>query len=99
MLVSISCLSFNALQVKKLQEQLNLLSNQLDQQRQAAAAASKAAASAQAAAAAAQAESSSHAARVGEVEGEMAQLLAVVEAQKAASAAKMRQLACLLQDL
>jgi leucine-rich repeat/coiled-coil domain-containing protein 1 len=85
--------------VKELQEQLSLLSNQLDQQRQAAAAASKAAATAQAAAAAAQAEASSHVARVGEVEGEMAQLLAVVEAQKAASAAKMRQLACLLQDL
>lgn len=86
-------------QVKELQEQLGVLSSQLDQQRQAAAAASKAAASAQAAAAAAQAEASSHAARVSEVEGEMTQLLAVVEAQKAASAAKMRQLACLLQEM
>jgi leucine-rich repeat/coiled-coil domain-containing protein 1 len=87
------------LQVKELQEQLTLLSSQLEQQRQTAAAAFKAAAKAQAAAAAAKAEANSHAARVSEVEGEMAQLLAVVEAQKAASAAKMRQLACLLQEM
>jgi hypothetical protein len=36
---------------------------------------------------------------VAEVEKEMGQLLVVVEAQKAASAMKMRQLASLLQDM
>lgn len=87
------------LQVHEQDAQLSSLKHQLEQQRQAAAQSTKAAAAAQAAAAAAEAEAAAQAGRVSEVEHEMAQLLAAVEAQKEAAANKMRQLASLLQDM
>lgn len=90
---------FLSLQVVELQAQLSAAKEQLDHQRQTAAQAIKRAAAAEAAASAAEADAGVQAARVAEVEKEMGQLLAVVEAQKAASAMKMRQVASLLQDL
>lgn len=87
------------LQAVELKAQIAAAKEQLEQQRQAAAQAVKRAAAAEAAAAAAEADASTQAARAVEVEKEMGQLLAVVEAQKAASAMKMRQLASLLQDM
>lgn len=86
-------------QVVELRAQLSAAKEQLEHQRQTAAQAVKRAATAEAAASAAQADASTQAARVAEVESEMGQLLAVVEAQKAASAMKMRQLASLLQEM
>jgi len=86
-------------QATELKAQLTAAKEQLEQQRQAAVQAVKRAAAAEAAATAAEAEASTQAARVAEVEKEMGQLLAVVEAQKTASAIKMRQLATLLQDM
>lgn len=86
-------------QVQDQQAQLASLRSQLEQQRQTAAQSVKAAAAAQVTAAAAEAEASTHAARVAEVEHEMVQLLAAVEAQKVSSAQKMRQLASLLHDM
>lgn len=83
----------------ELKAQLAAAKDQLEQQRQTSAQAVRRAAAAEAAASAAEAEASTQAARVAEVEKEMGQLLAVVEAQKAASAMKMRQLASLLQDM
>jgi leucine-rich repeat/coiled-coil domain-containing protein 1 len=85
--------------VVELKAQLAAAKEQLDHQRQTAAQAVKRAAAAEAAAAAADGDAKAQAARVAEVEKEMGQLLAVVEAQKAASAMKMRQLASLLQDM
>jgi leucine-rich repeat/coiled-coil domain-containing protein 1 len=86
-------------QVRELRAQLSAARDQADQQRAAAGAAIKRAAAAEAAAGAAEADASAQAARASEVEQEMSELLAVVEAQKAASAAKMRQLATLLHDM
>jgi leucine-rich repeat/coiled-coil domain-containing protein 1 len=83
----------------ELKAQLAAAKEQLEHQRQTAAQAVKRAAAAEAAATGAEADASAQAARVAEVEKEMGQLLAVVEAQKAASAVKMRQLASLLQDM
>jgi leucine-rich repeat/coiled-coil domain-containing protein 1 len=85
--------------VVEFKAQLSAAKDGLEQQRQLATQAVKRAAAAEAAATAAQADASVQAARVAEVEQEMGQLLAVVEAQKAASAMKMRQLATLLQDM
>lgn len=79
--------------------QLSAAKEQLEHQRQTAAQAVQRAAAAEAAASIAEADAAAQAARVAEVEKEMGQLLAVVEAQKAASAMKMRQLASLLQDM
>jgi leucine-rich repeat/coiled-coil domain-containing protein 1 len=87
------------MQVQELEAQLAAAHAQLEQHRQAASQSARAAAAAKAAAAASEAEAASQAARATEIEREMRELLGVVEAQKAASAAKMRQLASLLQDM
>lgn len=87
------------MQAVELKVQLAAVKEHLEHQRQTAAQAVKRAAAAEVAASSAEADASAQAARATEVEKEMGQLLAVVEAQKAASAVKMRQLALLLQDM
>jgi leucine-rich repeat/coiled-coil domain-containing protein 1 len=83
----------------ELQAQLDDTARDLQQQRREAEAASQEASGALQRAAAASQEASRQRARVAEVEGEMRELLAAVEAQKATNAAKMRQLATLLHDM
>lgn len=86
-------------QVLELQAQLDDTARELQQQRRDAEGAAQEASSALQRASAASQEASRQRARVAEVEGEMRELLAAVEAQKAANAAKMRQLATLLHDM
>jgi leucine-rich repeat/coiled-coil domain-containing protein 1 len=86
-------------QVQQLQSQLDDAARELNQQQREAAAALSQAATAAQQLAAAQTEAARQRSRVAEVEGEMRQLLEAVESQKAASNAKMRQLASLLQDM
>ncbi len=86
-------------QVEELRGRCEEAAEQLDAARRSAKAAGAAAAAAVAEREEARGEAARAAARAEEVEGEMRALLAAVEAQKAASAAKMRQLATLLHDM
>jgi leucine-rich repeat/coiled-coil domain-containing protein 1 len=86
-------------QVSEMRARLDAAVLDAERQRRAAAAATAAAAEAQAAAAAASEGAERAESRAAEVEREMAGLLSVVEAQKAASAAKMHQLASLLHEM
>lgn len=95
----LSICSFHLLQVAELQTQLTDAAHALEQQRRTAAQASAGASAATAKLTASQEEADRQAARVVEVEQEMQALLTAVEAQKAASTAKMRQLASLLHEV
>lgn len=86
-------------QVGELRSRLEGAVSDAERQRRTAAQAAAAQAAAEAAATAAQESAARADARVAEVEREMAGLLSAVEAQKAASAAKMRQLASLLHEM